>query len=241
MKNPAEKLLTILTELNGPRYNGITNRDAWKDVLGMQDKPTFELYRSMANVFALPNEISLALVSIDYPISTIEPLLTKLESLFSTLEFNVNSVNFTQHLSADVFNSLQQTKWIIDNPKLSQFTTTEIKTLNELSEQLKSLFEQISNIDDAKIVHNLKEFLDIYIAQLISGIEDYISTKNINSLKIAATSAFSVLGLEPATLESSQSNEEGIEFRKLLLEILKLIGYGNDIKQLIDNFQLLTN
>ncbi|MFA0511665.1 MULTISPECIES: hypothetical protein [unclassified Vibrio] len=158
--------------------------------------------------------------------------------MFSTMDFNSQGAIFAQHINDDVIRALEQVKWIIENPNLTNFNKGDITTLSELCEELKALFENISDVED--IDFELKEFLDIYIAQLITGIEEYLKNNDINKLKVATTSAFSVLGLEQSILKSAQSTDEGRAFRTVLFKLMEFIGYGNNIKQLADNIKLLT-
>ncbi|EOK5734519.1 hypothetical protein ACWOUW_004248 [Vibrio vulnificus] len=238
MNNPAEKMLLVALQLKEPRYNQIKVRQIWQEILDIDNGSTADLYREIAVIFDLPQSIREALNAVDYPVATLEPPLKKLDHLFDTLEFSSVGSVFPQHINDDVIRSLEQAKWIIDNPNFSKFSPNELSTLNELCDELKSLFDSISNIEN--LDSDLKEFLDIYIAQLISGIEEYLITNDVQSLKLAATSAFSVLGLERAILDAAQTTQEGVIFRTVLFKILDFIGYGNDIKQLADNLQLLT-
>ncbi|HAS6154364.1 TPA: hypothetical protein I7146_23180 [Vibrio vulnificus] len=238
MSNPAERLLLVALQLKKPKYNQIKVRHVWEEVLGVQSGSTAELYREIASVFDLPNAIREALQSIDYPVATIEPPLKRVENFFNNLEFGSVGSVFGQHINDDVVRSLEQAQWIIENPNFSKFSSSEISTLNELCDELKSLFTSISDIDGLN--GELKEFLDIYIAQLISGIEEYLTTNNVQSLKLAATSAFSILGLDRSILDAAQTSQEGVVFRTVLFKILDFIGYGNDMKQLADNLQMLT-
>ncbi|HDI3207940.1 TPA: hypothetical protein PMB08_003440 [Vibrio cholerae] len=238
MNNPAEKMLLVALQLRDHRYSQTKIRNIWQEVLDVKDGSTSDLYREIAAIFDLPEFIREALNAIDYPVETLEPPLKKLDHLFDNLEFNSLGSIFIQQISDDVIRSLEQAKWIIDHPNFSKFSASELTTLNELCDELKTLFESISDIENLDV--ELKEFLDIYIAQLISGIEEYLTTNNVQSLKIAATSAFSVLGLERSILDAAQTTQEGVIFRTVLFKILDFIGYGNDIKQLADNLQLLT-
>ena len=198
-----------------------------------------EIYRCIADVIDLTDGIRKDLGSIKFPLDTIEPSLIKVDKLFTSMDFSSSWSIFNQGISEDIFRALEQASWIIDNPNFSQFSRDEIKTLSGLCDELKSLFEQLSQVDG--ISGELKEFLDIYIAQLISGIEKYLRTNDIQSLKQAATSAYSVLGLEKELLKASQSSKEGTEFRSILLKVMQFIGYGNDVKQIADNLMLLAS
>ncbi|CAK2429266.1 hypothetical protein [Vibrio crassostreae] len=239
MNNPAEKLLSIILELKQPQYGTHQIRKIWKDVLDLSNRPTADLYRGIASVLDLTNAIRASLNEIDYPISTLNPSLDKIDHVFNTMDFNATGQIFSQHINDDVIRSLEQSKWIIEHPKFSHFDGEELSTLSDLCNELKSLFTNLSSIES--IDSELKEFLDIYIAQLISGIESYIDTNDITDLRMAATSAFSILGLDHSILRAAQDADEGIAFRTVLLKIMDFIGYGNDIKQLTDNMLLLAS
>ncbi|WP_407527755.1 hypothetical protein [Vibrio parahaemolyticus] len=238
MGNSADALLAIIHQIRDPKYKGSKAKQIWTEVLELNGQSTSELYRGIASVIELPDVIQNELISIGYPVETIKPSFQKINHVFNTMDFSSQGAIFAQHINDDVVRSLEQVKWIIENPNLTNFDKEAITTLNGLCEELKGLFENISNVED--IDAELKQFLDIYIAQLIMGIEEYFQSNDINKLKMAATSAFSVLGLEKSILKSAQSTDEGRAFRTVLFKLMEFIGYGNDIKQLADNIKLLT-
>lgn len=236
MGNSADALLVIIKQIKDPKYKDTKARQIWKEVLNIKSTP--ELYRGIASVIELTDIIQNELISIHYPVETIKPSFHKINHVFNTMDFNSQGAIFAQHINDDVIRALEQVKWIIENPNLTNFNKEDITTLSGLCEELKALFENISDVEDIDV--ELKEFLDIYIAQLITGIEEYLNNNDINKLKVATTSAFSVLGLEKSILKSAQSTDEGRAFRTVLFKLMEFIGYGNNIKQLADNIKLLT-
>ncbi|MEZ8109854.1 hypothetical protein ACED56_12290 [Vibrio splendidus] len=237
--NPATELLGLINKIIVPKYSNTKARVIWLAVLNLENEHITRLYEELSNITKLPNEIRFKLEELNFPTETIEQSLGKVDHLFKTMDFNTPGSIFAQHLSDDVQNHLKQVIWYINHPSISSFSPDEISTLGELNEQLKSLFEAISGVED--ISPDLKVFLDVYIAELISGIEAYLKDHDIQSLKRAATSAITVLGLEKEILEAAQDTEFGIQFRTILLSVMEFIGYGNELKQLSDNIQLLSS
>ncbi|HAS8533405.1 TPA: hypothetical protein I7745_21140 [Vibrio vulnificus] len=237
--NPATELLGIIEKIVVSQYSNTKARVIWLSVLNLEDEHVSRLYEELSKITELPSEIRFKLEELKFPTETIEQSLGKVDHLFRTMNFDTPGSVFAQHLDTNVQNHLKQVKWYIDHPNISAFTPDEISTLGELNEQLKKLFEAISGVED--IAPDLKVFLDVYIAELISGIEAYLKNHDIQSLKRAATSAITILGLEKEVLEAAQNTDLGIQFRVILLKIMEFIGYGNELKQLSDNLQLLSS
>lgn len=237
--NPAQELLDIIVKVTVPQNSGRNARDIWLEALEIPDHMVSKLYMELSRIIDLPNEIVRVLEEINFPIDTIEQSLGSINHIFSTMDFNTPGSTLIQYLNRPTQLSLKQASWNISHPNMSAFPQSEITTLEELHSELKSLFEAISKIDE--VPKELKLFLDIYIADLISNIEDYLTTRDINELKKTTTSAIIVLGLERDVLEAAQKNELGIKFRSILMKLMELIGYGNELKQLSDNIQLLSS
>lgn len=237
--NPAQELLDLILKITTPQNAGKSARSIWINVLGIQEHMVSELYGELSRITNLPNEICRALENINFPVDTIEPSLGSIRHIFSTMDFNTPGSTLAQYLDRSAQLSLKQASWNISHPNMSAFTQSEITTLEDLHSELKCLFEAISNIDE--VPKELKLFLDIYICDLISSIEKYLTTRDINELKKTTTSAITVLSLEKDVLEAAQENDAGIKFRTILMKLMEFIGYGNELKQLSDNILLLSD
>ncbi|MFM5441014.1 hypothetical protein ACET9K_16320 [Aeromonas enteropelogenes] len=237
--NPAQELLDVISKATKPNNAGRSARLIWLDVFGLPEYSVSELYGELSRVINLPNEIRRVLEEINFPVDTIEPSLGRIIHIFSTMDFNTPGSTLTQYLDNSIQLNLKQVSWNISHPNMSAFTPKEITTLEELLSELKALFEAASNINE--VPQELRLFLDVYISDLISSIEEYLTTRDITELKKTTTSAITVLGLERDVLEAAQKNEAGIKFRTILMRLMELIGYGNELKQLSDNILLLSD
>lgn len=226
MDNPAARLLAILEEAK--KISGSTNcRDAWYQLLNIENKEQAVLMGRMGKVMSLSTEIIEKLQSIDgIKVNRYLHWTKPLEKAFMDNNLNGHWNSFTQSLDGHVINYLSMTSDLLSirmpEPVLSKSSLDSILT------NARSLIDEVR---ESELPPKIKDFMLKQLHRICFAVEEY-SINGAESISKAVESAFGYGVLNGDSVELAKTDETAKKFWQKMANIALVISMAAGVQQL---------